>query len=195
MEEKANLSDKYDTLNEQYNVLNEKYQKLKTICNNLTIDNNQTKTYCGQLQLMLLMKMQEMTDKQNLTNFNNFQNQSLFFQNQINGMINNQNFNNNFNNNINNNFNNKNNNNQNLITLMFNFDNKQKYPIVCLPEYKLRNIFYLLLGQIGNKKYSNIDKLQFYYMATNITSHFLNNDDVKSLNLSGNSPVIDVLST
>ena len=197
MEEKANLDDKYNTLNDKYNSLNEKYEKLKIICNNLTIDNNQTKTYCGQLQLMLLMKMQQMTEQQNLNNFNNFQNQSPFFQNQINCMINNQNFNkNNINNNNINNINFQNNfKNNNLITIMFNIDNKYKYPIVTLPEYKLRNIYLLLLNQIGNKKYSSINKLQFYYMTINITNHFLNNDDVKSLNLNGNTPVIDVLTT
>ena len=49
MEEKVILNDKY-------NNLKEKYQKLKTICNNLTIyNNNQTKAYCGQLKLMLFM--------------------------------------------------------------------------------------------------------------------------------------------
>ena len=199
MEEKANLTDKYNNLNDKYNALNDKFQKLQTYCNNLTLDNNQTQAYCGQLQLMLLWKMQEMTEQQNLNNFNTFQNQSPFFQNQINGMINNQNFNNNINfqkqnNNINNNFINLNNN-KNVITIMFNIDGKYKYPIVSLPEYKLRNIYLLLLNQIGNHKYSNINKLQFFYMSKNITNLFLNNNDVKSLNLNGNTPVIDVLTT
>ena len=196
MEDKVKLSDKYNTLKE-------KYQKLKTYCNNLMMEKNQTQAYCGQLQLMLLMKMQDMTDQQNLNNFNNFQNQTQFFQNQINGIINN-NFNNNMNynnninggfyNNINNNNNNFNNqkNNNNVITLIFNIDNKYKYPIASLPEHKLGNIYYLLLNQIGNSKYSNINKLQFFYMTKNVTKHFLNNDNVNSLNLAGAAPIIDV---
>ena len=194
MEEKENLNDKY-------NKLKEKYKKLEAYCNNLTIEKNQSLSYCGQLQLMLLMKMQEMTAQQNLNNFNKFQNQSQFFQNQINGIINN-NFNNNIklsikggiNNNINNNkdFNNQNNNNRNIFTLVFNIDNKYKYPVAALPEHKLGNIYYLLLNQIGNPNFSNINKLQFFYMSKNVTKHFLNNDDVNSLNLVGTTPIIDV---
>ena len=190
------------TLNDKYNNLKDKYQKLKTYCNNLTIEKNQTQSYCGQLQLMLLMKMQDMTDQQNLNNFNNFQNQSQFFQNQINGIINN-NFSNNIihqnnninggiNNNINNNIFNNKNNNRNVFTLIFNIDNKYKYPIAALPEHKLGNIYYLLLNQIGNPNFSNINKLQFFYMTKNVTKHFLNNDDVNSLNLTSTSPIIDV---
>ena len=192
MEDNAKLTDNYNKLNDKYKKLNEKYLKLKSYCNNLILENNQVQSYCGQLQLMLLMKMQENSYNQNLNNFNMFQKQSKFFQNQINGMINNYNSNNINNNMQNNNINFQNNDNQNVITIIFNFNSSKKYPIVVLPNHRLGNILLLLLNQIPNSEGINIYELKFYYCGKNVTQYFFNNDEVKILNLRGFSPIIDV---
>ena len=181
MEENAKMSD-------EYNNLLKLCPNLENLCNNLTKENNKIKCYCGQLQLMILMKMEEALFKQNVDTFNSFKNQANSYHSQINNLINSQSSNNifgynnnfnekNFNNNsLNNNCNINNNNNQNVITIIFNIDNIKKYPIVCLPGNRLGNVFLLVLNQINNPNYSNIYKLKFYYEAHNITQHFLNND-------------------
>ena len=175
-------------LHEQINQLKQKYEMYKNYCMNLKMENNQLKSACGQYQLMLLMNMQ--TPLKN--NLNNFQNQFGIYKKKLNTMIINNDFN--FINNPNNNIKmNMNNNSDNIITIIFNFDNKMKYPFVTLPEYKLGNIFSVLSTQIGGE-YSNIHNLEFFYMTRNITRYFINNEDVRSLNFSTYSPIIEVMS-
>ena len=184
MEENANLYDEIKTLKIQCN-------NYKKYCENLTLEYNQLKLSCGQYQLMLLMKMQPMTNNQNFNNFNNFQNQFSIYKKQMNNMLNNNFYDNNFKNKY---FNqNIQNNSNNIISIIFNIDNKIKYPFITLPEYKLRDIFSIISMQIEDKEYSNIGNLQFFYMAKNVTAHFINNDEVRSLNFSSFSPVVDVL--
>ena len=180
MEENAKLRDDLDNLNKRYNCL-------ESYCKNLAVDNFQIQSYCGQIQLLLLMKMQQNPFNNNVNNFNSFQNNSKNYTNQINGFIemsNNKNKNNNFFN-----MNNKMNKNQNLITITFNLENKTNFPIVTLPEYRLGNIMLLVLNRM-NLDFSFTNRIKFYYDAKNITKHFLNNDEVRSLNFKTYTPVI-----
>ena len=196
-------------MNEEYKNLSELYPTLENLCKNLEKENYQMRSYCGQMQLMILMKMESTPFKQNVNTFNGFRTQANLYNNQINNLVNSQssniifnnnninknncNINNINNNNCNNkNFNNKNN--QDVLTIFFNVDNIKKYPIVCLPENRLGNIFLLLLKQINNEDYSNILKLQFYYNTHNITQHFINNDEIRILKIQNNK-VIDIFRT
>ena len=185
LEENYKMEDNIKELKHNIDCLNAKYK-------NLTTENVQLKTYCGQLQLMTLRNMQPMTFSQNLNNFNAFQNQVNSYQNQINNFINNNN--NNFNNSFNNNLRRCQTvrNNQNIITIIFNYENRQKYPIVALPDHKLGNIFLLLLNQVGNSIPFNILNLKFEYNAIDITDHFLNNLELRSLNLHHCNPIINI---
>ena len=178
-------------LHEQINQLKSKYEFYKNSCINLKMENNKLKLACGQYQLMLLKNMQTPLNN-NLNNLNNFKNQFGIYKKKLNKIINNNDFN--FINNPNNNIKQSiNNNSDNIITIIFNFDNKMKYPFVTLPEYKLGNIFSVLSTQIGGE-YSNIHNLEFFYMTRNITKYFINNEDVRSLNFSTYSPIIEVMS-
>lgn len=150
-------------ITEKYNSLNTKYNNLMIYSTNLLAENNQIKVYCAQLQLMLQMKMMQTSYCQNLNNFNQFQNNMLLHQNELNNVVNNG-----MNTNGQNNF----------ITILFNIDNKKKFPVVTLPYFRLGDIFLLVKNQIGNA--SNI---KFFYNAKNITDHFMNNDEVRCLNL------------
>ena len=122
MEENYELKDKCKQLEKNYLILEN--------------ENKQLKNYSAMMQLNLQTTMQKMSYNQNLQAFNYFQNRSKMYKNQINNIIN-----------QNNNFarrtmiNNNNFQNNNIITLIFNLDNKKKYPIVTLPEYRLGNIF------------------------------------------------------
>ena len=173
MEENYELKDKCKQLEKNYLILEN--------------ENKQLKNYSAMMQLNLQTTMQKMSYNQNLQAFNYFQNRSKMYKNQINNIIN-----------QNNNFarrtmiNNNNFQNNNIITLIFNLDNKKKYPIVTLPEYRLGNIFLLLLGQIDDPNYTNIYNLSFFYMSQNITNFFLNNEQVMKLNLNSFNPTIDI---
>lgn len=172
-------------IKDQISLLNNKVLLLQNYINNIEAEKYQLKSYCAQLQLNLQMRMMQMSYQQNLSNFNNFNSRANLYKNQINNLIN-QNKNK-----MNTNMNFQNNNSA-LITLIFNIDNKKKFPIVTLPEYKLGNVFLLLLDQIGDPNYYNIFNLKFFYMSQNITQNFLNNDDVRVLNLNSLNPTIDV---
>jgi len=110
----------------------------------------------------------------NIINNNSFRNS---MNNNNNNNYNNR-FNNSANNNINFNFNNNafkkslNNNHEKIITIIFNYENKFKCPIVIFPNIRLMNIFSLVSIQIGDSVFSNIYGLAFYYNTENITSHF-----------------------
>ena len=159
-------------INEKYNNLEAKYNNLMIYSTNLLAENNQIKIYCAQLQLILQMKMMQSSYCQNLNNFNQFENNMLMYQNELNSIVNNR---------INTNGQN------NFITILFNIDNKKKFPVVTLPYYRLGNIFLLIKNQIGNAL-----NIKFFYNAKNITNHFMNNDEVRCLNLKTYNPVIEV---
>ena len=177
MVEKAKLEDELLNVNN-----NNKY--LQTYCQNLQASNNQLQYYCYQLQLNLQASMMQTTYEQNLKNYYYYQNQANAYKNYINNFINqsNQNINMTYQNNINN----------RIITLIFNVENTKKFPIITLPEYRLGNILLLILYKIGNPNI-NISNLNFYYQSKNITKHFVNNDEDRSLNLYLNNPNIEVI--
>jgi len=174
-------------LKNQFNNLSKQYNNLDLLCKNIEKENNQIKAYCGQLQLLLLTKMQGNSYNQNASTFNSFQTQANTYQSQLNSLINSQNSNNKIQNN-----NNFINNNQKIITIIFNIENMRKYPIVSLPEYRLGNVFLLFANQIGNPDYLNINKFKFYYGTINITDKFINNNEVRSLNFGVDCPIITV---
>ena len=174
MVKKSELEDKLLNANKINN-------HLQAYCQNLQANNNQLQYYCYQLQLNLQASMMQMTYQQNLQNYYYYQNQANAYKNQINYLMNQ--------NNQNNNMNYQNNN--RIITLIFNVENSKKFPIITLPEYRLGNILLMLLYKIGNPNL-NISNLNFYHHAKNITKHFVNNDEVRSLNLYLNNPNIDV---
>ena len=201
MEENAKMSDKIKSLQNEL-------EETKLYCINLLSENRKLTIVCGQYQLMLLSQNKNPINN----NFNNnmlnswrTQISNIVNNNPIKKSMNNNNFNihyfnNSVNNNINSNFNNNNNFTKNLInnqdkilTIIFNFENKVKCPIAIFPKSRLMEIFSLVTIQIENCSYSNIYGLTFLYNSQDITSNFLNNDEVSCLNLSFPSPVIEVI--
>ena len=190
MVEKANTEDELNNLKQSYDLLQNKCNFLQNYCNKVEVEKIQFQCYCAQLQLKLQMIMLQMNYQQNLNNFNNFQMQANLYKNQLNQLINKNN------NNLGNSLHNNITNNQKIISLIFCLDNKKKYPVVTLPESRLGNVFLLLLDQIDNpNEYNNIYKLRFFYNAMNITQHFINNDEVRILNLNSVNPVIEINKT
>ena len=177
-----NLMVKNSKLEDELLNVNNKNNFLQTCCQNLQANNNQLQYYCYQLQLNLQTCMMQITYQQNLQNYYYYQNQANAYKNQINNLINKNNQNN---------YMNYQNNNR-IITLIFNVENTKKFPIITLPEYRLGNILLLLLYKIGNPNI-NISNLNFYYQSKKITKHFVNNDEVRSLNLYLNNPNIEVM--
>jgi len=135
-------------LNQNNNLMNNKF------------DNNMLSSW--RTQIVNIINNNSFRNSMNNNNNNNFNNR----------------FNNSANNNINFNFNNNafkkslNNNHEKIITIIFNYENKFKCPIVIFPNIRLMNIFSLVSIQIGDSVFSNIYGLAFYYNTENITSHF-----------------------
>jgi len=135
-------------LNQNNNLMNNKF------------DNNMLSSW--RTQIVNIINNNSFRNSMNNNNNNNFNNR----------------FNNSANNNINFNFNNNafkkslNNNHEKIITIIFNYVNKFKCPIVIFPNIRLMNIFSLVSIQIGDSVFSNIYGLAFYYNTENITSHF-----------------------
>ena len=148
----------------------------------------------------------------NNTNFNNQNNINNFTPNNfVNcGFNNNSNTcnqnnimggNNIVNNNMNNNMNNMNyfkgalrkkgKKNSNIITIIFKFEGyNNKIPVSTYGSSRLMDVFCSILNL--NNEYQDITKLNFKYCTRDITKHFLNNDEVDSLNLVNNS-IIEVI--
>ena len=163
-------------LNEN-NVLRQKITQMEMInqqnmnqINSLFYENFQMKLYINNLQMMLLNQIQ---NQQN----NNFNNQSFLnmyfaqqYQNNMNwenGQI-------------------KNNN------IIFRFENEYITVANVSPKDRLGNIFNIMCNKIQkeeNKKYCDMNTIYFIYMCHDITNHFLNNDEVRVLNLSTNSDI------
>ena len=105
------------------------------------------------------------------------------------------------NNNMNNNMNNMNyfkgalrkkgKKNSNIITIIFKFEGyNNKIPVSTYGSSRLMDVFCSILNL--NNEYQDITKLNFKYCTRDITKHFLNNDEVDSLNLVNNS-IIEVI--
>ena len=79
----------------------------------------------------------------------------------------------------------KNNNNNNAKkTILFEFENGKKYEAITFDRSLLRDeVFPLILEQMENDDKLDIEKLTFNHNGLDITQHFLNNDPVRSLNL------------
>ena len=207
MEENYKMKDEIYSLKNDLELAKAINLKYKNYCMNLFSELEKLKLICGQYQLMLLSQNQKPLNKC----FNN--NMMDSWRNQIIDIINNNSFINSMNNNnCNNNFNYKVNNNTNMnskninkncnylnnnqdrvSTIIFSFENKVKYPIVIFPKSRLMEVYYLASIQINNRDYSDIYKLKFLYNGVDITSQFLNNDEVTCLNLSFPSPIIEVI--
>jgi hypothetical protein len=207
MEENYKMKDEIYSLKNDLELAKAINLKYKNYCMNLFSELEKLKLICGQYQLMLLSQNQKPLNKF----FNN--NMMDSWRNQIIDIINNNSFINSMNNNnCNNNFNYKVNNNTNMnskninkncnylnnnqdrvSTIIFSFENKVKYPIVIFPKSRLMEVYYLASIQINNRDYSDIYKLKFLYNGVDITSQFLNNDEVSCLNLSFPSPIIEVI--
>ena len=79
---------------------------------------------------------------------------------------------------------NNNNNNNAKKTILFKFENGKKYEAITFDRSLLRDeVFPLILEQMENDDKLDIEKLTFNHNGLDITQHFLNNDPVRSLNL------------
>ena len=181
-----------DFLENQNKALINERNNLQVNWNYLNNENNILKFYNYKMQIMLLNQMQNTPMNDNIMAA-----QSL---NTPQGNINMSNMNN-----MNNRNNNKNNSmnfnspsfnyekNKNMITIVFNIDNKMKCNISALPNHKLGNIFLLALYQNGYTNFININDFSFRYSTHNITNLFRENKEIKAINASSNSLlVIDV---
>jgi hypothetical protein len=207
MEENAKMKDEILSLKKDLELAKQNNIKYKYYCNNLLSELEKLKLVCGQYQLMLL--------SQNQKPLNNFFNNNMLdsWRTQISNIINdnsfrnsmninncNKDFNHTFNNNttlnstnINQNSNFSNNYQDRVSTIIFSFENKVKHPIAITPKSRLMEVFYLVLVQIADCNFSDISKLIFHYNGVDISSKFLNNDEVSCLNLSFPSPIIEVI--
>ena len=127
----------------------------------------------------------------NNNNFNNLNNNS----NMNNNNFINLNRNNNINNNniFNDSDNNKNNNIKNddgiVKTITFKFEDGEIFPAVTFDRCRLKEVFHLVLFRVKNKDFFDENKLQFFHNVHNVTKYFLNNDEVRVLNLPQSSTI------
>ena len=154
---------------------------------NLKAEIKQLKNVCSQYQLMLQYQNnlnQNNNFNQNTFNNNNFNQNNLSngcFNNNINTFDNNQviggnnnmyNFCATFKNKIKN---------TRIITIIFVFDGGKRHSISTFSTCRLLDVFSLVINR--HKEYQDLSRLTFRYNSTNITSNFLNNDEVEELNL------------
>ena len=87
---------------------------------------------------------------------------------------------------------NKNDPDEKVITIIFHFENGWKCPIATFKRCGLRDVFNLVLVQLGDNDYSfDLRRSKFVYMAEVISKYFLNNEKVSSLKLKTHS-IIEV---
>ena len=184
-----NLAQAYERiifLETQNNLLITERNNLQQSWNSLNVENQRLKFYCYKMQIMLLNQMQKTPMNDNIRAAQNI--------NTPQDNINMNNVNNNMNQIMNINspsFNYQKN--KNMITIVFNIDNKLKCNITTLPNHKLGNIFILALYQNGYSNFVNIKDFTFRYSTQNITNLFHENKEVKCINFIANTcPVIDV---
>ena len=173
-EKEKELLNRLDTLENTINQnavdLSPEYiQQIMTENANLKEQNENFKNYCKQLELILSMRYQEIQNYRNLLG------------NKMNPMNSFPRFNNN-----------NSQNNQKIYTIIFKLENGAQYPVPCYPKSLLGNIFLLLLNKIMDYQYCNIYNLQFFYMAKNITNHFLNNVPIETLSFTSFNPIIEI---
>ena len=173
-----NLSQAYiniDCLQKQNNALLFERNNLQYEKERLKVENWQLKFNNYKMQLMLLNQMQNTSMKDNIMAAKNL--------NTPQGNANMNNNNNNFNYNEN----------KDMITIVFNINNKLKFNISTLPNHKLGNIFLLALYQNGYSNFININDFSFRYSTHNITNLFRENKEIRAINTISNSLlVIDV---
>ena len=170
----------------QLMLLNQMNNPNQNILNNNNFINNDYKVWRNQINNLVYNNNN--INNNNIFNNNNVKDNNFIAKNC--NIINNQgnNMNNVNNNNFNSNNCNKAGNNMNnlinqIVNIIFKFEGGQKCSIVTFTTCKLADIFYLALMQIGNSEYSDIRQFKFSYSTHDISSHFLNNDEVKILKL------------
>jgi len=198
--------------NNQLKLLCGQYQMIIQAQNyNLNLNNNIINFLNYQLNcLKLANNRNQIFNNMGNNNFNNFSFNNNNF-NLNNSFNNNNNFNNSFpgnminNNNINNsfqgniiNYNNFNNNNNfindnnflNLlnenapnVTIVFHFENGMICPVQTFNRYRLQVVYNLALVQLNNDNAFDLRSVKFLYNARDITELFLNNEEVKGLQL------------
>ena len=172
-----------DFLQRQNNVLINERNNLQSNWNYLNIENNKLKFYNYKMQLMLLNQMQNTPMNDNIMAAKTL--------NTPQGNVNMNNMNNNKKNSMN--FNSPSFNyekNKNMITIVFNIDNKIKCNISALPNHKLGNIFLLALYQNGYSNFININDFSFRYSTHNITNLFRENKEISAINTISNSLIV-----
>ena len=80
------------------------------------------------------------------------------------------------------------------MTILFKFEDGAKYPVMTFNRCKLKDVFDLILIQNENNEILDLTKIKLFYNGRDITKHFINNDNVKDLNLPKSS-VIDIIRT
>jgi len=198
--------------NNQLKLLCGQYQMIIQAQNyNLNLNNNIINSLNYQLNCLILANNHnQIFNGVGNNNFNNFPFNNNNF-NLNNSFNNNNNFNNSFpgnminNNNINNsfqgniiNYNNFNNNNNfindnnflNLlnenapnVTIVFHFENGMICPVQTFNRYRLQVVYNLALVQLNNDNAFDLRSVKFLYNARDITELFLNNEEVKGLQL------------
>ena len=142
--------------------------KIKELENN----NELLKTYCINLQSQLLTLTQ-----QNNLNWNYINNIN------VHGNINQ------FHMNLNSNAN-TNNAQPLIINMIFIINQKEKYILPVLSNYKLNDIFQYICSKL---KYTiNINKIKFIYNTQDVTQYFFSNQEVSSLNIRYDNPIVYV---
>ena len=125
---------------------------------------------------------------------NKINNMNVNKNNMNNNLLRNNSFkNNNIQGNFDNNFQNKNNNND-VMTILFKFEDGAKYPVMTFNRCKLKDVFDLILIQNENNEILDLTKIKLFYNGRDITKYFINNDNVKDLNLPKSS-VIEIIRT
>ena len=145
-------------------------KKLKDIAKIKELENNNKllNTYCINLQSQLLTLIQQTNLQWNYIN-------------SINANGNRNQFCINLNNNINNGQ-------PIIINMIFIINQKEKYTLPVLSNYKLNDIFQYICSKL---KYTiNTNKIRFIYNTQDITQYFFSKQEVSSLNIRSDYPVI-----
>ena len=198
--------------NNQLKLLCGQYQMIIQAQNyNLNLNNNIINSLNYQLNCLILANNHNQifngVGNNNFNNFpfnnnnfnlnNSFNNNNNFNNSFPGNIINNNNLNNSIQGNIinNNNFNNNNNfiNDNNFlnllnenapnVTIVFQFENGMKCPVQTFNSYRLQVVYNLALVQLNNNNAFDLRSVKFFYNALDITKLFLNNEEVKSLQL------------
>ena len=165
-----------------YKNQNDLFQKqilqLEQTVKNLNHENNVLKFSCNKMQIMLLNHMQEISMNNNINSMQSLNSTPMNNINNMNNNMNNQNFNNQKT--------------ANSLNLIFNINNKIRFPISTLPNHKLGNVFILALYQNGYTNFVNIRTFKFRYNTHDISNLFYENKEVKDFHFNLGFPVVEV---